>query len=135
MHLAQGGCIDCHCNACVLDSILTECLDPSIYMFRRGEHPEMEEALKHLNIYALCRGTTLYQQIFARVQTTLTAISLKFADNEVVQKLTSQSGATPGQCIKSARWYMADPRWLDVNCDANDTKTTVFVILGTHSSK
>ena len=31
--------------------ILTECLDPSIYMFRRGDNVEMDAKLQHLNLY------------------------------------------------------------------------------------
>ena len=106
--------------------ILTECLDPSIYMFRRGDNVEMDAKLQHLNLYGPKAPqppyTTSYLQEFRKEQIARSLRITKWCRKQV-------KNGNPGACFL-LDGTMADPRWLDFTCDANDRPDERICYLG-----
>ena len=106
--------------------ILTECLDPSIYMFRRGDNKEMDDKLKHLNLYGPNAPQPPYKKTYLQ----------EFRQQQIARSLRITEWAreqvkhgNPGACFL-LDGTMADPRWLDFTVDANDRPNTRVCYLG-----
>ena len=94
--------------------ILTECLDPSIFMFRRDV--ELDRSLQHLNLYGPDSPSppfsTAYLEEFRKAQVARSLRITKWAR----EKVSERNG---GACFV-LEGTMADPRWLDASVDPND---------------
>ena len=102
--------------------ILTECLDPSIYLLSRGSHPQEEKLLEKYDLYAnnivaTNQWTSTYLKQFRQAQIDRNDRISKYALNH-----PNASFVVNGT--------MMDPRWIDVNIDPNDRTENMSCYLG-----
>ena len=123
-HIAQGGCIGCHCSACIKSPHFDRMLR-SIYLHvsKRGKSRYGRGAKTFEYIWQKCSETTIYQEFLREFRRQQISRSLRITRWCREQVKVGNAGA----CFV-LDGTMADPRWLDVTCDANDRPTTVFVI-------
>lgn len=91
--------------------ILTECLDPSLYLLRRGSHPKQEAKLRRFDLYGKNSPKPPYTAQFLK--------QFRRAQKERNARITAWAKENPGKSFV-VDGTMADPRWIHPAIDPND---------------
>ena len=90
--------------------ILTECLDPSVYLLEPGTHPKEEQRLQRFNLYGK-NPPSLSDPTF------LTHFRQAQIDRN--HRISTYAREHPGSAFV-VQGTMMDPRWIDASIDPND---------------
>lgn len=117
--------------------VLTEWLDPSIYLLRRGDFPEEEAKLADLDMYGgpdpACRRAPYSAEWLSRFRAAQVARNRRIT--AWVHEQLKAREADPELAARASDGFivegtMAEPRWYDLSLDPNDRPTAGSCFLG-----